>query len=219
MEKELIRTEEAQKIVKDLNEQYSLEKMQSMIKDNKAEFIYKEVKYLVRMLSQKDKDDLDLLKRKKFSELLQAKDDKGNPSFLMEKEIIKLYKERNIANLDEMDGEIKKLWKEINDLRIKQGKALEDKEPESILKNYDEQLTDCFDNINGIVYQKSIILENSFEKTLEHYIVKVASWLSLQKLEGEQYKRAFDTIDDFLKSDEELITITVSYSLALNHGV
>lgn len=211
--KELLREEEAQKIAKDLNDNYNLEKAASMIKDNKALFQYKETKYKVRMLNQQDKDELDLFKRKKFGELLQDK------NILFEKEIVKLYKERNVADVDEIDGEMKKFWQEIKDLRIKHGKALEDKEPESILKNYDEQITECVEKINGIAYQKSILLENSFERTLEHFIVKMTSWLSLEKMENEQYKRAFGSIEEFLTSDEELITTAVSFSLSINHGV
>lgn len=210
--KEPIRAEEAEKLAKELNDSYGIEKAFSLIKDNKVEFIHNKENYRVRMLNQQDKDELDLLRRKKFGELLQDK------NILFEKEIIRLYKERGVIDIDDLDKEIKKLWSEINELRMKHGKALEDKEPETILKNYDTQIEECLRKINGIAYQKSLLLENSFERTLEHWTVKMSSWLSLEKEENGNYVRAFDTSENFLKADEELITLTVSFSLALNHN-
>jgi hypothetical protein len=214
-----IREEEAIKVINDLTENYSLEKMMAIIKDNKADFIYKEKKYRSRILNQQDKDELDLLRRKKYAELLQAKDDKGNPSFLFVKEIIKIYKERGVVDIEDLDNQIKKLWQDINDVRMKQGESLEKKEPENILKEYDNQINELLRKIQTIAYQKSIYLENSFERTLEHYGVKITSWLSLEKEENEKYIRAFEKIEDFLKADEELITISVSFSLAINYRV
>jgi len=216
MEEKILRTEEAQKLAKDLVDKYEIEKLTEMVKDNKISFVYKEKEYRVSLLDQKRKDELDLMRRKKYSELLQAKDEKGNSSFLFIKELIELYKERGI-DIDEIDDKIKKLQTEIKDKQMKLGEALEKDESDSILNTYKNEISELIDEIYILTIQKSTLLENSFEKALENYVIKFLSWLSLERKENETYIKAFDSIEDYLKSDDELISKSITYAIELNY--
>lgn len=210
-EKELLREEEANKIAKDLKEKYELDKVAEMVKDNKISFTFKDKEYQVRLLNQKEKDELDLFRRRKYGELLQDK------NILFEKQIIKLCKEKGIDIETEIDDKSNKIMIEINNKRMKLGESLEKNETDSILKTYRDEIDELLNEIYGLTVQKSILLENSFEKTLENYVIKVLSWLSLEKKVDEDFVRAFDKIEDFLKADEELIGKSITYSMSLNY--
>ena len=218
MENEILREEEAQKIAKDLKEKYEYNKVAEMIKSNTILFSFKDNDYRVRLLNEKEKDELDLLRRAKFSSLFQAKDENGNLSFLFEKELIKQYKERGI-DIEEINDKIRKLRTEIKDLQMKLGEALEKKEPDSILNTYKDEIIELEDEINGYIIQKSAYLENSFEKTLENYVIKVIAYLSLEIKISDQFVKAYSKLDDFLSAEDELLGKTIIYSMALSYGI
>jgi hypothetical protein len=213
MEKELLRKEEAKKMAKELNDKYQLDLVAEMIKTNTISFSFKDKEYRVRLLNQKDKDELDLFRRRKFGELLQDK------NILFESELIRLYKEKGIDIEKEIDEKVKKLLTELNDKRMKLGEALENKEPESILKTYADEIEELEREINGLSIQKTNLLENSFEKTLENQVIKCLSYLSLEIKVNEEYTRAYNKIEDFLKAEEDLIGKTITYSMALNYRI
>jgi hypothetical protein len=202
--KDIIRTEEAAKIAKEINEKYSMDKVNEMIKDNSIPFSYKDKDYRVRLLNEKEKDELDLIRRKKFGELLQNKD------VLFEKEIIRLYKERGI-DIEDLDSQIRKLQADLKSEQKRLGEALEKKEPDNILKTFKERIIDITNEIYTIAIQKSNLLENSFEKRLIYEVNYATAWLSLEEKIGDNYKKAYNTLENFLKSDETILNNTVCY--------
>jgi hypothetical protein len=213
MEDKILRTEEAQKLAKELNDKYELDKVAEMVKTNIISFSFKDKEYRVRLLNQKEKDELDLFRRRKFGELLQDK------NILFESELIRLYKEKGIDIEKEIDDKIKKLLTELNNKRMKLGEALEKKEPESILKTYADEIEELEREIYGLTIQKSNLLENSFEKTLENQVIKYLSYLSLETKVNEEFVRAYTKVEDFLKTEDELIGKTITYSMALNYRI
>jgi uncharacterized protein (DUF342 family) len=137
---------------------------------------------------------------------------------LFEKELIKQYKERGI-DIEEINDKIRKLRTEIKDLQMKLGEALEKKEPDSILNTYKDEIIELEDEINGYIIQKSAYLENSFEKTLENYVIKVIAYLSLEIKISDQFVKAYSKLDDFLSAEDELLGKTIIYSMALSYGI
>ena len=208
--KDIIRTEEAAKIAKEINEKYIMDKVNEMIKDNSIPFSYKDKDYRVRLLNEKEKDELDLIRRKKFGELLQNKD------VLFEKEIIRLYKERGI-DIEDLDSQIRKLQADLKSEQKRLGEALEKKEPDNILKTFKERIIDITNEIYTIAIQKSNLLENSFEKRLIYEVNYATAWLSLEEKIGDNYKKAYNTLENFLKSDETILNNTVCYMMAINN--
>jgi len=204
-----IRKEEIAKISKELIDKCDFDKIAELIKDNKIEFDYKDKKYRVKLLNSLEKSELDLLRRKKFGELLQDK------NILFEKEIIKLYKERGI-NIEENEDKIQKLQKELKDTMYKLGESIEKKDPQSIWKSYKDEIEEIKSEIVELIMQKTQLLENAFEKTLEHFVIEYIAYLSLEVKEEEEFKKAFNTNDEFLKSEEALQGITIAFSMALN---
>lgn len=210
MDTKPIREEESKKLTKEMLEKYDMEKIKEMVKDNCIYFDHKDKKYRVKMLDSSDKAELDILRRQKFGELLKNKD------ILFEKEIIKLYKERGI-NVEEIDDKISKLKLELKDVMYKAGESIEKKDPEEIWKKYKNDKDEIIFEITELSVQKGHLLENSFERTLEHYVIEVMSFLSLEKKIEEKFVRAFKTNEDFLKADEELVGKAISYAMVLNN--
>lgn len=208
--KDMIRDVEAKKLAEEIQKKYDIEKIKELVKDNKITFKHNNNDYRIVLLSEEKKDALDILRRKKFGELLKDKD------ILFEKEIKKLYKERGI-DIDEIDDKIRKAQNEIKAVNLKLGESLTKKsEPESIFKTYKNQIEDLMKEINALYIQKGNLLENSFEKTLEHYIIKVIAFLSLEIKQEDNYVQAFEKIEDFLKQDE-LLGKAIGYSMVLHY--
>ena len=210
---EMIREDAAKEMAKELNNKYELDKLSEMVKHNYITFSYKDKEYRVSLLDQKEKDELDLFRRRKFGELLQDK------NILFEAELIRLYKEKGIDIEKEIDDIVKKTIIELNSQRMKLGEALEKKDPESILKTYADEIEELENKLSSLSIQKTSLLENSFEKTLESQVIKYLSYLSIHIKEGEEYIRAFKNIDDFLKSDDEVIGKAITYTMALNYRI
>jgi hypothetical protein len=205
------RLSQAEKIVADMEKELGLSIIEELIKDNKITFEYKEKKYRVRMLNLKEKEELDMLRRKKFGQLMKDGD------ILLEKDLIIQYRNRGI-NIDELDDQIKKINAEDLELQLKLGEALSKKESESILKTYEDQIKDLRIKKQVINTQRNLLLTFCLENQLLDYIAQVITYLSLDKLEDGEWKRMFATLDEFQSyTEEEFINKAGQYSMLLQY--
>jgi hypothetical protein len=163
------------------------------------------------LLNLTEKEELDLLRRKKFGQLMKDKD------IFLEKDLITQYKERGI-NIDELDDQIKKLNAEDLDLQIKLGESISKSENETIFKTYKDQIEELRTKKQIINTQKNLLLTYSLENCLESYVYQVICYLSLDKKKDEGWQRMFQTLADFQKyPDEGLINKSASYSMVLQY--
>ena len=205
------RLNDAERIVKSMEKETELSKIEELIKDNKISFEHEEKKYRVRMLNLKEKEDLDMLRRKKFGQLIKDKD------ILLEKDLISQYKERGI-NIDELDDKIKKIIAEDFELQLKLGEALSKKEPETILKTYEEQIKELRIKKQVLNTQRNLLLTFCLENQLLDYIAQIITYLSVDTLVDGEWKRMFVTLDDFQTyTDEGLINKAGQYSMLLQY--
>lgn len=203
------RLQEATKIAKQYEETSELLNAESMIKDNKIEFFIEDKKYRVRLLNLAERNELDNLRRKKFGQLTQDKD------ILMEKDLIKQYKERGIDLVD-LDDQINKLNAQEFDLQIKLGEAISKNNGEVILNTYKENIDELQQKKNTITAQKSLLLEYSLENQLLSYVYQVFTYLSLEEFVNETWKRKFNTFVEFEKSlEDKIVTTAAQYSILL----
>ena len=210
MENELLRAEEAQRILDKIKEDHDLSKFEELVKDNKIEFEFDGQKYQVRMLNVAEKDELDSLRRKKFGKLIQDKD------ILLEKDLIRVYKERGL-DLEEINEQIRKLDTERYSITLKLGESIANKIGESVLKEYKDQIESLTNRIYLFSLQKSNLLTYSLENQLANYIVKALTYLSLEVFKDEKWVKAYKSIEDFEKNiDEKLIEKSIYYSMLIN---
>jgi hypothetical protein len=205
------RLNDAEKIVADMEKESELSRVEELIKDNKITFEYNEKKYRVRLLNLKEKEELDLLRRKKFGQLIKDKD------ILLEKDLIVQYKERGI-NVDEIDDEIKKINAEDLSLQSKLGEAISKNEGQPILKEYEDQIRTLILKKQILKTQKNLLLTFCLENQLLNYVAEIITYLSLDKLEDGVWQRMFLTFDDFQNYTEEgLINKAGQYSMLLQY--
>jgi len=209
--KELKGKEEAGKILDEMNSKFELDKMSELIKDNKVDFTHKEKQYRVRLLTMKDKEELDELRRKKFTQLLK------DPDVIFEKDLIKLYETKGIY-INQIKEEISKLEAERITLELKLGEALSKNSGDAILKTYHDEIQKNNYIIQVKLIQKSDLVAYSFENTLMNYVAKLITYLSLDISENDKYNRAFKTIEDFDNCEDEiLIGKATKYALTLQY--
>jgi len=210
LKKEQIHDEEVKKILDEMQEQYLIDKTYELIKDNKIEFEYDEKQYRVRLLNAKEKDELDMIRRKKFGQLLKDGD------ILLEKDLIVAYQERGI-NIEEIDEEIKKLNAQIDDQNYKLGEALSKQPGDIILKTYKDEIVRLTIRTRELVIQKSHLLEYSLENQLQNFVAQAISYLCLDVKVEDKWIKAFNTLDDFMNQDDKLINLSAIYSMYLYH--
>jgi len=201
----------AKRIVEEMEKQNALNKVKDLIQDNNIVFDYKNKKYRVRLLNLSEKEELDLLRLKKFGQLIKDKD------VLLEKDLIIQYKERGI-NIDDLDEQIRKINSEMLEEKIKLGEAIFKNAQETILKTYKDKIDECITKIKIINTQKNLLLELSLENALLAYVAQIITYLSFDIFEDGNWKRMFFSIEDFLKySDEGLINQAATYSMLLQY--
>ena len=215
IKKEALHNEEVKKILDEMQETYQIDKVQDLIKDNKISFEYDGKEYRVRLLNAKEKDDLDMIRRKRFGQLLKDKD------ILLESDLIIAYQEKGI-NIGELDEQIKKINAELAAQNYKLGEALVKTPGDTILKSYKIEILKLTYSLNEVIIQKSHLLEYSLENYLQIFVAQAISYLCLDiYVEKDEYQkdthsgtwiRAFGTLDEFLTQEDKLINLVAVYS-------
>lgn len=206
LKQEGMREEEAKKIIQGTQENYNLFKISELLKDNKIEFSFNKQDYRVRLLTIKERDELEDLRKKEFGRLLQDR------NILSISELIKLYKERGMVDIEEINSKITKLIKIKEDSQYKLGEALSKSEGDAILNKYEEEIKDINLQIIVLETQKNDYLEFSLENHLQLYVYKLIAWLSLERKDGENWIKAFDNLEVFVGADEQLVEKAIIYS-------
>jgi hypothetical protein len=204
MDNEILREEEAKKILNTIKDKGEIDNVAELIKDNKIPFKYKDKDYRVRLLNREDKTELNMLKIKKLNSLLKDKD------MLMEFDLRKLYKEKGI-DIEGIELHIKKLQSQLESVSLKQGEAIARKIEEVVLKEYTNQIKDLEEQIGMLVIQKTNLLKDSLENLLETYILDAMLCFALEQKTGDNWEKVFKTIEDFYKYEDEQLIITATF--------
>ena len=212
LKKEQLHNDEVKKIIEEMQESYQIDKVKDLIKDNKIEFLHGEKQYRVRLLNSKEKDELDLIKRRKFGQLLTDKD------ILLEKDLIIAYKDKGI-DIEDLDSKIKNINAQLDAQNYKLGEALSKSPGDTILKSYKMEILDLTLQLNELIIQRGHLLEYSLENYLQQFISQAISYLCLDIKIEDKWIRAFGTLDELLEQDEKLINLVAMYSTYLHYRV
>jgi hypothetical protein len=202
---------DAERIVESMEKETELSKVEELIKDNKISFEHEGNKYRVRLLNLAEKEELDLLRRKKFGQLIKDKD------ILLEKDLIIQYRERGM-DINEIDIQIKKLDAEDMDQSLKLGESISKNEGETILNSYKDQILDLRTQKQVLRTQRTLLLEFSLENQLLNYVAQVITYLSFDKFENDKWQRMFKNLSDFQNyEDTKLVDKAGQYSMLLQY--
>jgi len=210
LKKEKIHDDEVKKILDTMSEEYQIDKVSELIKDNKIEFEFEEKQYRVRLLNAKEKDELDMVRRRKFGQLLKDKD------ILLEKDLIIAYQEKGI-DIEDLDSKIKNLNAQIEAQNYKLGEALAKSPGDSILNTYKKEIINLTYKLHELTIQRGHLLEYSLENHLQNFVAQAISYLCLDIKVEDKWVRAFDKLDTFMEQDDRLVNLVAMYSLYLHY--
>jgi hypothetical protein len=147
------------------------------------------------------------------------KDDKGNFKYKSEEDLKKLYKEREI-DIDEMEKQLLQLELKKKDFMKKLGESLSISEnkkeaPVPELDALKQEIEDINSQMQQISMRKNNLLEVSLESQTFVYIISYATYLSLQKKEGDSWLPIVDSYEKFLEVDEKITTQAAFYSTVI----
>lgn len=208
----ILSKDEIQQKMQDMDDKYKLSLLSEKIKDNYYDFKYKDDEYRIRLLTVRDREELEILKRTKYSQLLR------NTDILMEKDLKELYKKRGI-DIDAIDTEIKVKVQEKQNIQLKLGEGLSEKKSEQLLESMALNISKLDLDIMTLSIQKKDLLEPSFENLFYMYIEQCIAFLCCEKKVEDKFIRAFNSFDEFLSIEEELLTTVALYSMLINKNI
>lgn len=189
---------EEKNIEQTTNENLNTEFVEETLKNNELEFEYNGTKYRIVRPNFAKKQEAYREKIRKYTELLK---DKNN---LLEKDLIALYKERNI-DIEELQKQVTNLQNKKNNFQLQLGELLAKKAPESDYKIIADEIKLIEEEQVGITIIKNNLLEASIENQLYLYIYSYLIYLVTEKLAENTWIPAWKNYDEFQKSDELLI--------------
>ena len=199
----------AKEALKVINELEQSVKLENAIKDNKIEFLVKDIKYRVRKPTPDEQIIGEKERRKKYAELVD------DDSYFFRKQWVEKYKKKGI-DIDKMDIEIRSLQKEIELLLLRLAKSVA---PEDI-KKLEKEINKLRNKQYDLSIEKTDLLSYSIEDSLLVYVNSYMTWLVLEKFwkdedikEGDSnWVKVYDKYEDFLNSQNiELINRAFYY--------
>ena len=209
-----LRAEDVRNVEETIENLLADETVKSILINNMIEFTYKDVRYRVRKPTYKERQEVFQKRCEKHVSFLKQKDEEGNFKYLSEKDLKDLYLSRGI-NIEKLENEIKSLRTQEKDLLIQLGKALKENTEEKRLELYKKDIQVIREQIGEKVIEKNTLLEFSIEHQMIVFIYSYYTMIMTEKLVNDKWERAWKTLDEHLDSDDELISMSASYSSVL----
>ena len=175
-------------------------KMENIVKDNKIEFKVEDKLYRVRKPSFVERQEIDIARRKRYLEMV------NDDSYLFRKSWIEKYKTKGI-NIAEKEVKVRSLQEDIKTvlLRLATAEISQDVEllKKEVLRLREEQFS--------ISMEVTDLLSYSIEEQLLIEVNKYTTYQVLEVKTESDWKRVYDTYEDFKKSDSRVINESFYY--------
>jgi hypothetical protein len=186
--------------LKALNEIEASVRTENLIKDNKIEFVVAEKTYRVRKPSFLEKKEIETIRRKEYLRLI------SDDSYLFRKTWIEKYKTKGI-NINEKEAKVKSLQEDIKTLLLRLATAESPKD----IKSLKDEINRLRDEQMTISMEITDLCSFSIEDQLTLYVNKYATYLVLEVKSEPDWKRVYDTYDEFSKSEDKVISEAFYY--------
>ena len=198
----------AKEAMKALAEIEDTMKLENIIKDNKIEWKQEDKTYRVRKPSFSEQQEITNARRHKYLELVK------DETYLFRKQWITNYKAKGI-NINEMENKVRGLEGEIKDILLRLAKSQEPKDitqlKQEVLKLRDEQFT--------ISMEVTDLLAYSIEDQLLVHVNSFTTYTVLEKQEKDNWIKAYNSYDEFMKSQDKVIEQAFYYINMLIYSV
>jgi len=195
------REELTKEFAKNIEKIKELQDWEEMVVDNKIEFEYGDKVYRVRKPTYKELKEIEKEKVKKQMQLMSERDENGNPVYLFEEELKKKYQEMGV-DLYAIEKEIRLIESQIEDLMLTLAVTKNDVEREKLK----EKILELREQQAELSIKKSDYLAISLEAQIHEFSIAYTTYKVLEVKEGEEWRRVFDTFEDFSNCEDlELI--------------
>jgi len=183
--------------------------IEDITKDNKMEFMHGDIKYRIVKPTYEQKQSIYKERVKKFTELLK------DQTYALEKDLKKQYLLRDI-DIDAMTKKIASLDTKKQQLQFKLGEILKKDGSDVDCQTYKKEIELLVAEQQTLAIEKQSYLEFSIENQVMLHMYNYMTFIITEKLVGEKWVRAFNTFQEFMQSDENLVgklafLITMSY--------
>lgn len=192
------------KVSKKMDELERVETTEDLIKQGIYEFSLGDSKYRVRKPTHQERIDIQKKRREVYTKLVQ------DDSYLFEDEWKKIHKKKG-KDIDAMDSEVISLQKQKDALDIRLDKATRKKDIDLL----EDEIDTIVDKQSKIMDTKNDLLQYSIESTVNAEADTYTLYLLLELFEENEWKKAFETYEDFLMGRNEDLIIRGTYYLTL----
>ena len=202
-EQKNVLTDEQKKALEEINLQVkdALDKdfIEDVTKNNVCEFTYNDIKYRVAKINYQQKQDIYKERVKKFTALLK------DHEYFLEKDLKKMYSERGI-DIDAMTKQIINLGNKKTALQIKLGEALKKEASDADCLALKKEIESIEQDQRAVAMEKQTLLEFSIENQVILHMYNYMTYVISEKLVQDKWVKAFKSFEEFMQSDEELVT-------------
>lgn len=197
-----------------VNDILNMQDVEQKIIDNKIIFTFQNDSFKVKKLNVLEKEELKKYMSYKMLELAEDKQVKK------ESDWIAIWKEKGI-DIEGIDEEVKTLLTLFNKALYELGRLISISATPKELDIKEKECKDLKSKIANLNAQKIDLLSASYESQLVDYMYKYMVFLSLEKLEGEVFKKVFNSYEDMLQNiSPELMCEAVKYvAMVENYAV
>lgn len=199
-----ISEEKMSEITAKLSELAQMEEYESLVKDNKIEFVVKSKDYRVRKPNGKERQSVNQKKTDKFLELLNT------DNYMLQSQLVKKYEEKGVS-ISKLDEEMLTHAKKQEDLLIRLAQTTNKEDIEKLKAD----IIDVRNRQAGVMNEKNELLQYSIEKQVEDFINSYFTYILLETKVEEKWIKAFENYDEFLNAENDELIIRGAYFLAM----
>lgn len=207
--------EAVEKIKEEVNEAMGKGKVEEIIQNNEMEFEYKDHKYRIKKISSSQRQTIYEKRVEKHTEFLQATNQEGKPLYMLEKDLIEVYKKRgtDIGSITKrvINANLRK-----ESLLLKLGESLDKKAPDNQLKVYKDEIQKIDEDIQSLNIEKSAYLQYSLESQVLVYLYMYLTFILVEKKEGDTWVRAWKEWKEIENEEGDLINLASMYVTVFN---
>ena len=175
-------------------------RMETLVKDNKIEFIIDEKIYRIRKPSFVERSEIDTARRKEYLRLI------ADDSYFFRKTWIDKYLKKGI-DINAMESKVKGYQGEIEAVLLRLAVAVEPKDVDLLKK----EIYSLRDAQFSLSMETTDLLAHSIENQLLVFTNSYTTFVVLEEKVGEEYKKLFESYSDFMSSDSKVIESAFMY--------
>jgi ribonucleotide reductase alpha subunit len=175
-------------------------RMETLVKDNKIEFIIDEKIYRIRKPSFVERSEIDTARRKEYLRLI------ADDSYFFRKTWIDKYLKKGI-DINAMESKVKGYQGEIEAVLLRLAVAVEPKDIDLLKK----EIYSLRDAQFSLSMEVTDLLAHSIENQLLVFTNSYTTFVVLEEKVGEEYKKLFESYADFMASDSKVIEQSFLY--------